>query len=220
MTGLSKKKQNFIVVNNSEVEIIDNFRNCLIARDLIQEAYEQKRDSVEAILMIFYYLCGIDPDDWDDELDVEYCMAFIKAFSEYFEKHAKATEFEKQDGKPTIIDWELDEVLIRDAYRLLGKDLLEIENYSLPAFLADFRLLQSVDAPYCRLLYIRTLHRDGRLYKKEYKSELKEAKEVWTMNLVKLVDKAKIKEQQDHEDAYLTIVNKMRIAEGLEPLTQ
>jgi hypothetical protein len=85
--------------------------------------------------------------------------------------------------------------MIRDAFRLLGKDLYS-DDMDFPEFMSYFRLLQTTEAPLNRILYLRQLVRDGKITKKEYKNEREEIKRIGS-DIIQLKEKRSKREERE-----------------------
>ena len=176
MIRLLDKIQSHIVVFDEEIPINTGAEQAIFAWNAFQEANDGNIKPLTAIDIAYEYMLNREFDYFNaDEKEVQ---EVVKQLMEYFHKYARSSDREKNDNKPPLICFEQDKTMIHDAFLLLGVNLYEIENLTYPIFMAKLRLLQTTEAPLCRIIYLRQLIRDNKIGKKEYKSEREEIKKI------------------------------------------
>jgi len=210
MINLAKKSDNIIKIGEREIKLNSNFRSCLFIWQETEKIKHDKEYALTVCVMAYELLLGIELEDNFDIDEVQDVMAQI---FKYLDKHARMSDVEDDVNSPNLIDFDLDENMIRDAFRLQGIDLYS-DDLDYPAFMSAFRNMQTTKAAYCRVLYLRSQHKRGKLTKEE-KQEITRS---WGWSLIKIINKQKQKELQDDEEFYKQAINQLRAKDGLPPL--
>ena len=210
MINLAKKSDNIIKVGEREVKLNNNFRSCLF----IWQESDKTKNNPEYVLtvcvMAYELLLGIE---LEDDFDIDEVQDVMEQIFRYLDKHARMSNVDSEINSPNLIDFDLDENMIRDAFRLQGICLYS-DDLDYPAFMSAFRNMQTTKAAYCRVLYLRSQYKRGKLTKEE-KQEIERS---WGWSMIKLINKKKQKELQQHEDDFQAEKNRIRAEQGLPPL--
>ena len=210
MVGLSKKSQKSIIVNGAEIPINTDYRACVITWNDFCRVKNKEIDILIAIVTVYRQILCKEPDD---DLNLKEAQQVANEVSKYLDKYARSNDIEDDIHSPNLIDFELDENYIRDAYLLLGADLYA-DDMDYPKFMMLFRLIATTKAPYCRILYLRSQHKRKKLTKEE-KEEIDRS---WGWNLIKMVNTQKQKQIKQHDDEFLAEKNRLRKSQGLPPI--
>jgi len=219
MFELIESIQTTITVKGAEIPINVGAEQAVKTQEAFRLAKDGEMSDLTAISIAYDLMLNREFDVFN--IDKQEVKDVLDELTEYFIKYARISEIDKESNKPPLINWSTDIVLIRDALSLIPPyniNPFEIGKMSYPELMQKIRLIATVEAPYNRLLYIRSLYRDKKLDKKEYKNEKKEAESVWGMDMVRMVDVRKLKAEKQHEDEFLAEKNRIRAEQGLPPL--
>ena len=205
MLELARKINNHITANGKQYLINTDFRAALITWASFQAANDNEITQLSAVATAYNLMLN---KDIEENFDEQEASAIIESLIQYFVKYSQVSENEKKDDRPPLISFKQDQVMIRDAFLLLGKDLYS-DNIDYPTFMSLFRLLQTTDAPYVRILHLRELIRSGKIKLKQYKSEREEIAKIGK-DIVHIKESKNKKEQAEIDARKLANLNRFR----------
>lgn len=171
---LIERNQTHITADGKDYNIITNYRNSLEAWNLLERINLGKLEPLAGSYAVVECMFGID--SIENEMSLHELNEAVKGIIEYLSKYARISEKEKKDKVKPLIDLEQDAQLIYDAFMSMGIDL-ETQDISYPRFMSLLRELPE-NCRINRIVYLRQLIRDGKINKKEYKSEKNEIERI------------------------------------------